>query len=407
MAGTDARIEAQMQLLITMLAADIDDLAFGAAGYGDFPVDDGDNSQYDVPFYLVHREMTARTAAGLKSIVDAMVDKSIISDGLGPWFADMRGGDDPEQGWEALRQASSGVGIMYPRADNIGTGMVPPFDPATAYPTTAPAGEETGAIGGLGFRTDSLPILVTITDSSFHDVSLTTTTPHSANEAVAVAALTALGARAIGVQTFAADSGPDLTTAAVATGAQVAPDAWGTGAARPANCPIGKCCLVADDPDVGGTATQPSPTNGECTLVFQSDRYDTNLAQMVAQGVLGVAHGVALDASAKVVDDPSDAVDTVAAFVDHVEAVADGSCAGATVQDSNGDGIADTFTAVLPGSSICFRITARVNDTVPPGSAPTKYRALLQPLGNGLADLAPQEVWFVVPTASCGGPPIQ
>ena len=110
--------------------AEIPDAAFGAAGFGDFPIYDGANSQYDVPYYLVHRIMTARTADGLADVTTSFQYKSIITDGLGPWFAAMRGGDEPEQGWEALRQAATGIGLTYPDAYG-GTEMVPPFNPAT------------------------------------------------------------------------------------------------------------------------------------------------------------------------------------------------------------------------------------------------------------------------------------
>jgi hypothetical protein len=399
MAGTDYRIQAQFQMLVTTLAGQIDDLGFGAAGIGDFPVYDGANSQYDVPYYLVHRIMTARTAAGLASIVDAMSYKNIITDGLGPWFAGMRGGDEPEQGWEALRQAATGVGLTYPSPIGTGTGSVPAFSPATAYPTALPAGEENGTIGGMGFRENSLPIAIMITDTTQHDEVLTTTTPHSADYATATAALAQIGARVVGINTTFGTGDADLQRIATATGAHVTPEAWGTGADRPANCPVGHCCLVADDPDVGGTATQPLPVGGECTLVFRSDRYDTNLAQMLAQALTAVARGVRFDAGAVMLDDPSDEVDTTA-FVDHVEAVADGACAGAAVSGN-------TFMAVVPGSNVCFRITAKVNTLVPAASEPRKYRALLQLTGNGVADLAPVEVWFVVPASTCDGGVIQ
>jgi hypothetical protein len=220
---------------------------------------------------------------------------------------------------------------------------------------------------------------------------------------VATQALAQIGARVIGVKTFLSTGEPDLDAIAVATGAQVPPTAWGMGADRPSNCPAGHCCVNADDPDSGNVpAAQPLPVNGQCTLVFQSDKYDTNLAQMLAQGVTGVARGVRFDAGATMIDDPTDAVDT-AAFVDHVEAITDGSCAGNTVRDTNGDGIPDTFDAVVPGTDVCFRVTAKVNQSVQPGATPMKYRALLQLTGNGLADLAPVEIWFVVPTAECGG----
>ena len=77
----------------------------------------------------------------------------------------MRGGDEPEQGWEALRQLVTGAGIVYPRAAYPGqppTGEVTlaPFSAAKAHPTAIPAGEEVGTLGGIGFLSDSLPIVL-------------------------------------------------------------------------------------------------------------------------------------------------------------------------------------------------------------------------------------------------------
>jgi hypothetical protein len=400
MAGTDSRIQDQFRELVPMLAGQIDDLAFGAGGIGDFPVDDGANSQYDVPYYLVHRIMTAHTTAGRNNIINTFVYKSIITYGLGPWFAAMRGGDDPEQGWEALRQAATGVGLTYPDA-YTGTEHVPAFSPQTAYPANLPSGEEVGTLGGMGFRENSLPIFIVITDTTQHDTVLTTTTPHSANKAVAIAAVQALGGHVIGVNDYLGTGQADLTSVAIATGAQVAPEAWGSGSDRPANCPIGRCCVVADDPQFGGSATQPLPTAGACTLVFSNDQYDTNLAKMLAQAITAVAHGVRFAASAKLMDDPADTVDVPAAFVDHVEAISDGSCSSATVQDTNGDGVPDTFSAIVPGTNVCFRITTKVNETIMPSPSAVKYHAVLQLTGDGVGYLAPIDVWFVVPADSC------
>jgi len=402
MLGTDTRIQTQFQALVAMLAGEVDDLAFGAAGLGDFPINDGANSQYDVPFYLVHRMMTARTAAGKSSILGALAYHNIISDGLGPWFAGMRGGDEPEQGWEALRQMSLGTGITYPLA-GVGTGSVPAFSSSTAYPTTLPAGEERGTIGGMGFRADSLPIVIIVTDTTQHTESLVTTNPHSADYPTALAAVNQIGAKVIGVNTYFGAGQADLKKIANATGAHVAPETWGTGAARPANCPVGKCCVIANDPQTSGNATQPSPVVGQCPLVFTSDRYDDNLAAVLEQAVVGVARGARFDASAVMTDDASDDVDAVASFVDHLEAVTDGSCANGHAVDRDGDGVAETFDAVVPSSTVCFRITTKANTTIEPSTTGRKFRAVLQLTGDGLADLTSREVWFVVPASDCTG----
>ena len=79
MVGTASRIQGELAEIVEGLEAEIPDVAFGAAGYGDFPVYDNGNSQYDVPFYLVHRVMTAKTAAGLASITQSFRFKNIIT----------------------------------------------------------------------------------------------------------------------------------------------------------------------------------------------------------------------------------------------------------------------------------------------------------------------------------------
>ena len=406
MAGTASRIQGQFQQLITMLAGEVDDLAFGAAGYGDFPYYDGANSQYDVPFYLVHRVMTARTEAGLDSLVGAMVYRNIITSGLGPWWAQMRGGDEPEQGWEALRQTATGVGITYPSPFG-GTGAVPAFDPDAAYPAPSlvPAGEEVGAGGGVGFRDDSVPIVIMITDTEHHEQPVATTTPAIAGRSAAYSALEALGARVIGLMAWKVTGHDDLHAVAAATGAQVAPSAWGAGAERPDNCPADRCCLVAEDPDTGWAEEQPAPVGGMCTLVFQSDRYDTNLAEMIAQAVIAIARGGVFDIGAELRDLPEedglDEVDVTAAFVERIEAVREGACAGQQAADRDGDGALDTFLEVDPGASVCFRITARRNDEVAAAAEPRAYRGELRLTGDGVAGFGARPVWFVVPGTSC------
>jgi hypothetical protein len=406
MAGTVVRIEGHLAGLVTRLAAEVDDLAFGAAGYGDIPMDDGDNSYADVPFYLVHRIMTARTDAGLRSIVRAFGYRNIITDGTGPWFAIMRGGDEPEQGWEALRQAATGVGLVYPNEWSGRDQEVPAFDPEVAHPSPPVDGEEVGARGGLGFRDDALPILIQITDTEHHDQPVAETTPTLATRAVAFDALAALGAKVVGNMAWKVEGHDDLVAVAEATGARVPPETWGTGDQRPADCPEGRCCLVGDDPDTPSPEIQPSPDpDGLCTLVFQSDRYDTSLGEVMARAVLAIARAGRYAVSAVLRDDPEDDIDVAAAFDAQVEALAIGDCLGAAPVDSDGDGRADTFPDLDAGARACFRLSAGTNTTVAPDSAARAYRAILRVTGDGVAAFGSQEVVFVVPGTTCAGEP--
>jgi hypothetical protein len=401
MLGTYSRIQGELAKIVQGVAAEIDDVAFGAAGYGDFPVLDGANSQNDVPFYRVHRMMTARTPQGLSSITASFTHRNIITSGLGNWFAGMRGGDEPEQHWEALRQIATGVGIEYPDPYGSGTRSVPAFSLASAFPATIPAGEEAGMIGGLGFRAGSTPIIIQITDTNGHVGGLTTTSPISATRPVAVSALHAIGARVVGIMAFVTVGKDDLTQLAIDTGGLVPPTAWGTGAARPANCPVGKCCLVAED---ANAPPQPDPINGLCPLVFKSDFYSRNVSAMVVQGVVGIARGATFRIGAALLDDASDDVDAAAAFVDKIEALPTAACAGATVADTDEDGVPDAFPALVGGSPACFRITARTNTSVEAAkTGATRYRAKLQLTGDGVASFGTRDVSFVVPTCT---PPI-
>jgi len=318
----------------------------------------------------------------------------------------MRGGDEPEQGWEALRQAATGVGLIYPDAWNEGTQEVPAFDPETAHPSPPVDGEEVGARGGLGFRDDAVPILIQITDTEHHDTPVADTTPALATREVAFDALAGIGAKVVGNMAWKVEGHADLVAVATATNARVPPETWGQGDERPANCREGYCCLVGEDPDTAGTEIQPLPDpDGLCTLVFQSDRYDTNLGEMMARAVLAIARAGRFAVSAVLRDDPADDLDVAAAFDAEVEALAEGECAGAVAVDTSGDGVPDTFPDLPSGSRACFRITAGINSSVRPGDTARAYRAALRITGDGVAGFNAERVYFVVPGTTCAADP--
>jgi len=404
MLGTTSRIQGSLAAIVQGLNAEIPDVAFGAAGFGDFPVLDGANSQYDVPFYLVHRMMTARTSDGLTSMTSSFTFKNIITDGLGNWWSVMRGGDEPEQHWEALRQATTGVGIAYPNPFGGAPRSVPAFSASTAYPTPAPSGEEVGTLGGLGFREGATPIIIMITDTNAHDGGDTNMSPVSATRQVALASLKAIGAKVVGVMAWITVGRDDLSGIAVDTGGLVPPTAWGTGTDRPANCPIGKCCTVAED-EYPQPQPDPDPATGLCTLVFKADRYSVNLSKMVIQGVTAVAHGSKFQIGARLIDDPSDDID-VAQFVERVEALPSDACAGAQVMDADHDGISETFSALAGGATACFRIVPKQNTSVKHGMVERRFKATLQLTGDGVASFGTREVTFVVPGDTCQDPVI-
>jgi hypothetical protein len=100
------------------------------------------------------------------------------------------------------------------------------------------------------------------------------------------------------------------------------------------------------------------------------------------------------------VDDASDAVDAVAAFVQEVKANAAGGApcsAGLSAVDTNGDGVTDTFRAVLPGARACFDVVPKQNETVEPLTTPQMFKATIVVTGDGVTTLDTRDVYFLVP----------
>ncbi len=223
--------------IITSTAAEIPNVGFGVGGYDDIPCCGwGDASWGDLPWYLLHRVMTTTTAAGISSVQGAV-------NTLTTHF----GVDGDESGWEAMYQIASGAGMTIP-----GVVTTPAFNPGTAYPTSPPAGETTGALGGVGFRTGSLPIVVWITDAGSHNgngSAYSYSQPATRDEAIA--ALNARNARVIGVKSLLGDTDPtpDVTAAVVGTEAIVPPAAWGAvGGGRPAGCSVSSAAPASTGP---------------------------------------------------------------------------------------------------------------------------------------------------------------
>lgn len=402
MTGTTTRLKPQLATMVSELASEVPSLAFGVAGFGDFPYASHDNSDRDRPFYLVHRMMTAHTDAGLASITNALTHQGSHM-GYGAWLTIMRGGDEPEQGWEALRQTATGVGITYPHPWNEGeTLATPAFSAATAYPQAIPEGEEAGDLGGYGFRRDSLPIIIQITDTSFHAGGWTAPTPNAATRQEAIAAVKQIGGKVIGMMASGNRTGlADLRYAVSQTNGFVTPAAWGTGSERPENCPVDKCCLQAVD---AYPPPQPDPVDGRCELIFSSDFYSYHVASMVVQAVVAIARGMTFTIAAAMRDDAADAVDT-APLVQSVVAVPDGACAQLQAADQDGDGVADSYLHVTGGTDVCFRLNAAPNGHIPPQPTAQAYKATLVLTGDGVAAFSPQDVWFVVPGEGCADGP--
>lgn len=330
----------------------IPDAAFGVGRFEDLPLEPFGLTG-DLPF-----ERLQNISTTVADIVTALAALAPASGGL----------DIPEAGYEALFQWATGLGM-----------------PAFEYPAFS-----AGGIGGVGFRPDSLPIVIHITDAISHVASdyPTETGAHTRDEAVA--ALNDLEIRVIGVNSLenegtADDPGAQLQDLAIATSAVIPPNGSNeclTGVAGAAKAPV----------DVGGV---PS-----CPLVFDVSANGSGLGNLIVDAIVQLATFGVLDISTESVG----AVEgiqgevlpqgtTTSDFITSITPVAPPP-AGATI-----DGL--IFRDVTPGSIVTFDVQV-FNDFVPPINVPQLFSIDLNILGDSVTLLDIRRVFVVVPEAIIG-----
>jgi hypothetical protein len=130
-------------IIVPGVQAVISSPAFAVSSFQDFPVAPfGSAVSGDLPFQLNQRVTT--NVAGVQSALNQLTIRN--------------GEDTRESGIEALFQVATGVGVQW------SSGSVAAFDPAL----NQVAGVADGALGGVGFRDDSLPVVVHVSDAPSH-----------------------------------------------------------------------------------------------------------------------------------------------------------------------------------------------------------------------------------------------
>lgn len=345
---------------------------YGVSRWDDFPCNGyGDTSSGDRPFRLVQRVTTDAAAA------QAAVNT------IGGHY----GGDTPESGIESLYQLATGVG----RAECVGDDA-PAFDPAAGLIS----GVADGTIGGAGFRSGSVPIIVHVTDAPTQARGQNGY-PYGATREEAYAALSGIGARVIGVASDGAARG-DLLEFARRTGSAVPACAWD--ATRPGGCGAGQCCT-----GYGGGGRDPE-ADGLCPLVFDTDGNGNGLSGAVVSGIESLVRFAPLDLTVRLRRDEttfaSQAIDTTC-FIRSVEPVTFEAPATAcsiaqptAIADLSGDGTPDGFVNVTPGSRLFFAVNAH-NPCVRETADPQVFVAYLDIVAGGDAVLDTQVVTILVP----------
>lgn len=345
-----AEIQAALeQTIVPGVGAVITDPAFGVGRFEDMPVQPF-GLPGDKPFELLQPITT---------------DVNVVKAGLALLPPANGGLDTPESGVEALYQWASGSGLS-----DFG------------YPPFAPPG-----IGGVGFRKDALPIILQITDARSHDAAdYLDLTKQAHDQATAISALNAIGARVIGIDSLENAGNPDdpraeLEAIALATKTVIPPDAAD-----------GKCHT-----GVGGAPRDPVDLNGNlvCPVVFDVTPDGLGLGALIVDAIaqlatLGVLD-ISTDKAGNTQGPKGDTIVTGHTTADFLKSITPvpPAPAGATISG-------DVFVGVTPGSTVTFHVNA-YNDFQPPTLVDQLFDADIHVLGDAVTLLDVRKVYIIVP----------
>ncbi len=268
----------------------VSDAGFALTTFDDFPIS-GYGSGGDLPFRLLGAVTTD------KDMVKAYTQKSD--------FKVRNGGDVPEAGAESLYQIATGEGV------NWSTGSVP-----------ARINSVEGTWGGVGFRPETLPVVVHITDAPSHDISTSYNTfseniaytpaeipaPHYSD--VLIPKLKDLGIRVITLYVGKQEANKynQMYTWAKESDAIVPLCAFSTASIAATKCKL-------------GTETSPETINGkekQCVLFYQGEQSQTT--EFVSQGIDALVKYGTYDVSTVVRGDPDDTRLDTSCFIQKVVA---------------------------------------------------------------------------------------
>ena len=365
MTGTIDGVRTNLGKIVTGLAAKIPDTAFGVGDHKDFDVG-GHGSTGDYPFKLTQRVTTVI---------------SDVSTALGTLTAG-GGSDLPEAQIEGMYQALAGTGFK----STAGVVWTAAFDPTVGFD----AAKGNGTIGGMGFRKDSLPIIILASDATFHHAPGDTeapmqvgatgpdqylasefgttddTLPHTVKQTLDKFA--SLGAKFMGISAEDYDTtGANVDSPrhqmeyfALKTGAVLA-------SADGVNCPNG----------VGGVNV-PAIDDGTgkkvCPIVFSTDRSGAGVDTAIVNAISSFASYVtfktvwleARDNAATPTIDETKFFDKgiPVSFATPLPAGCAAPSTGDLLPPPSGDGIYDSFTGVCPGTIVTFGLVMH-NAVVP------------------------------------------
>ncbi|MBW2263459.1 MAG: hypothetical protein JRG91_15950, partial [Deltaproteobacteria bacterium] len=332
--------------IIPGIASRIPDVWYAVGRHDDYPYGGyGSPSSGDVVFQLNQRTTSSTTLA--QSAVNS----------LGLHY----GVDGPESQVPALYATATGGG----------------FGSYLAAQTSCATGER----GYPCFRAGAVPIVILMTDATFHN-GYGGTWPYSGvvptppNFATTVSALNAINAKVITVNSGGTYAQVDCTQITTQTGAV----------------------------DVSGTP-----------LYFEISSSGTGMGTAIIDAVETLISRVPIRVDAIVTDDPGDSVDAVTSFIDRVQTNTSGAsifdpatgttrvCTTTATATPGTAPTVDYFTGVLPGQSVCYDIYPQMNTTIVPLTTPQIFRAVIDIIGDLFTPLDSRDIYFLVPPVIPGG----
>ncbi len=348
---------------------------FGVGYHDDFPVDSYGGGA-DQPFHLLQPITNNNT------LITAGVNALTISDGV----------DEPEAGLEGIYQAATGEGLSGPSPTSVAANHL--------------------GVGGVEFRTGTMPVIVAISDADSHRIS---PDPGNCNDenpdyysadvaAVAhslpqtEAALNAICGRFVGIAPIgnASCSAVDYYTAlGTTTGSRVPPGAWDVGT-RPVGCSATQCCT--GQLGVG----QPTDADGLCPLVFLASTSGTGVSTNVVTGIELLTRFATFTASTMTaggttdnMNNPLPAGHTTADFITAVTP-ASFTLPPPPPNLPNPTFDATSFYGVTPGTQVDFNVVA-TNTFVPQTDQAQIFMATITVLASGCTPLDQRTVIILVP----------
>jgi len=363
--------------IIPAVQARVTDSAFGVAYFDDYPMSPfgvaNYNAGHDRVFQLVQSPTTNTTTA--QNQVNTLYTGN--------------GNDGPESTFESLYLLAT--------------------PGASTWSYTAPT-LPAGTLGGVGFRQQSVPIVLHITDAVSHVpadyAAYGISNSHSA--AQAIAALNAIGARVITLNSGTADSSGHLTQISTSTGANL-PVCSFKDTSNTWRCGANMCCTNCST----GACTGVAPVGGMCKLLYSISSAGAGLGTAVVDGIDGIVKYSTFNVYTTWRRDPANTVFDTSCFVKSVVAYQyiapplepEASCnpvaspasyQGASYNNGFANFAAGTSSTSRPGSQLVFDVIAENINCAPPSTTSNTYLVYIDVIDQITGSVLDTQIAFIL-----------